>query len=117
MLRDPRALLWDICPAADVVSDFTRGRTIEDYKADRFLRSAVERQLTIVGEAVAQLSRLTPDLAQRIPDQVRVIAFRNLLVHGYDVVVDEVVWAIVQVDLPALRARADQLQEEIDSGS
>jgi uncharacterized protein with HEPN domain len=37
-------------------------RPIEDYKADRFLRSAVERQLTIVGEAAAQLSRLTPDL-------------------------------------------------------
>ena len=117
MLRDPRALLWDVCRAADAVADFTRGKTVGDYKTDRLLRSAVERQLTIVGEAVAQLSRLTPDLAQQIPDQVRVIAFRNLLVHGYDVVVDEVVWSIVQVDLPALRARAAQLLGEIDSGS
>jgi uncharacterized protein with HEPN domain len=79
MLRDPRALLWDICRAADAVTDFTRRKTIEDYKADRLLRSAVERQLTIVGEAVAQLSRLTPDLAQRVPDQIRVIALRNVL--------------------------------------
>src|ERR1700688_2630138 len=86
MLRDPRALLWDICRAADAVADFTCSKTIEDYKADRLLRSAVERQLTIVGEAVSQLSRLAADLAQRIPDQTRVIAFRNLLVHCYDVV-------------------------------
>jgi len=48
MLHEPRALLWDLCRAADVVADFTRGKDIEDYKHDRLLRSAVERQLTIV---------------------------------------------------------------------
>jgi uncharacterized protein with HEPN domain len=117
MLRDPRALLWDICRAADAVADFTRSKTIEDYKADQVLRSAVERQLTIAGEAVAQLARLTPELVERIPDQIRVIAFRNLLVHGYAVVVDELVWAIVQGDLPALRARVAQLLEEMEAGS
>jgi uncharacterized protein with HEPN domain len=67
------ALLWDVCRAADAVADFTRSKTIEDYKADRLLRSAVERQLRIVGEAVAQLSRLKTELAQRIPDPVRII--------------------------------------------
>lgn len=117
MLRDPRALLWDICRAADAVADFSRGKTVDDYKADPVLRSAVERQLTIVGEAVAQLSRLAPDLAARIPDQMRVIAFRNLLVHGYDVVVDDVVWAIIRGDLPTLRASVAQLLDEMGTGS
>jgi len=80
MQRDARVLLWDICHAADAAADFTHGKTIEDYKADRFLRSAVERQLTILGEAVVQLSRLTPELAERIPEQESVIAFRNVLI-------------------------------------
>ncbi|HVT17798.1 MAG TPA: hypothetical protein VHQ90_16670 [Thermoanaerobaculia bacterium] len=44
MQREPRALLWDVCHAADAVADFTRSKTIDDYKADQFLRSAVERQ-------------------------------------------------------------------------
>jgi uncharacterized protein with HEPN domain len=115
MQRDARVLLWDICHAADAVADFTRGKTIEAYKADRFLRSAVERQLTILGEAVVQLSRLTPELAERIPDQGSIIAFRNLLIHGYDAVVEELVWGILEEDLPTLRARVAQLLEELDA--
>jgi len=115
MQRDARAFLWDIRHAAEAVADFTRGKTIEDYKADRLLQSAVERQLTIVGEAVVQLSRLTPALAERIPEQGSIIAFRNLLIHGYAVVVDELVWGILEEDLPALRARAAKLLEEFDA--
>jgi uncharacterized protein with HEPN domain len=115
MQRDARVLLWDICHAADAVADFTRGKAIEVYKADQLLRSAVERQLTILGEAVVQLSRLTPELAARIPEQGSVIAFRNLLIHGYAAVVDELVWGIIQEDLPALRARVAQLLVELDA--
>jgi uncharacterized protein with HEPN domain len=115
MQRDARVLLWDICHAADAVADFTRSKTIEDYKADRYLRSAVERQLTILGEAVVQLSRLTPELAERIPEQGSIIAFRNLLIHGYATVVEELVWGMLEEDLPALRARVAQLLEELDA--
>jgi len=56
MQREPHVLLWDICHAADAVAAFTRGKDLEDYKEDSFLRSAVERQLIILGEAVVQLS-------------------------------------------------------------
>ena len=46
-------------------------------------RSAVERQFEIIGEALGQLARLDPAMAERITDFRRVIAFRNILVHGY----------------------------------
>jgi uncharacterized protein with HEPN domain len=55
MQREPRVLLWDICHAADAVALCTHGKRLEDYKADSFLRSAVERQLILLGEAVVQL--------------------------------------------------------------
>lgn len=70
MRPDPRAYLWDALRAAELVSDFTDSRTFADYQADAMLRSAVERQFEIVGEAksmrsaramgvaVEQLSRL-----------------------------------------------------------
>ena len=117
MQREPRAHLWDICHAADAVADFTRGTSIEDYKRNPLLRSAVERQLTILGEALAQLSKLLPDLAERIPESSSVIAFRNLLIHGYAAVVDEFVWGTIQEDLPALRARVARLLEDLDVSS
>jgi uncharacterized protein with HEPN domain len=117
MQREPHALLWDICHAADAVAAFTRAKRIENYKEDPLLRSAVERQLIILGEAVVQLSKLSPELAAQIPERGSIVAFRNLLIHGYAVVVDEIVWRVLEDDLPALRACAAELIEELDPGT
>ena len=89
MRRDPRAYLADIIEAAGLVIQFTKGLDLEAYRADRMVRSATERQLEIVGEALTQLRRVAPDISARIPDHRRIIGFRNVLIHGYDVVDDE----------------------------
>jgi len=52
MLHDPRAWLWDVRQAADRIAAFTQGRSFADYAADLMLRSAVERQFEIAGEAL-----------------------------------------------------------------
>jgi uncharacterized protein with HEPN domain len=104
MRRDPRALLWDAREAALAIADFIEGRSMEDYLADRMLRSAVERQCEIIGEALSQLRALAPDIAASIPDLRRAVAFRNLLIHGYAAVDDRVVWRTITEDLPRLAA-------------
>lgn len=55
MHADARKLLWDARHAAERVARFTLGKSFADYQADEFLRSAVERQLEIIGEALNQL--------------------------------------------------------------
>ena len=55
------------------------------------LRSAVERQFEIVGEALSQLAKAAPELAAQIPDLPRIVAFRNILRHGYAVVDNTIV--------------------------
>jgi len=52
MQRDPRAYLWDAREAAAAILEFVEGKTFEDYARDRLLRSAVERQFEIIGEAL-----------------------------------------------------------------
>ena len=113
MRRDPRGFLWDVCDAADAIASFVHGRGFGEYTADRMLRSAVERQFEIIGEALSQLARTDPGLAGRFPDLRRVVDFRNALIHGYDRVDDAGVWRVIEVDLPPLRERAAALLEEL----
>jgi len=73
------------------------------------LRSAVERQFLIVGEATTRIRRDEPELLDSIPDWTRVIAFRNILAHDYSRVFDLTVWGIIEVDLTALIATVESL--------
>jgi uncharacterized protein with HEPN domain len=113
MARDSRAFLWDIRTAADAIAEFSRDRTFDGYLSDLMLRSAVERQFEIIGEALGQLARLDPGLAGRVPDLPQVVAFRNLLIHGYASVDHRTVWRAIEEDLPRLRELVARLLAEL----
>jgi len=113
MLRDPRAFLWDVRESASSIIKFVGGRTFEDYLADRMLRSAIEREFEIIGEALSQLSKVAPDVARSIPYAPRAVGLRNVLIHGYAVVQHETIWRTIQEDLPILRTSVDGLLKEL----
>jgi uncharacterized protein with HEPN domain len=102
MPHDPRKSLEDMRRAAEFLRTMTAGRTLDDYRADEVLRSVVERKFEIIGEALNRLGKVDPALAAQIPEHRQIISFRNILIHGYDVIDEAVVWKIVQQDLPVL---------------
>ena len=104
-------LLFDVAEACDLLERFTSGRTFEDYQADAMLRSAVERQLEIVGEALNGVLRLDPSLTKQVSDAPRIVAFRNRLAHGYAAVSDAVVWGVLEGSLPTLHREVRGLLE------
>jgi uncharacterized protein with HEPN domain len=112
MQRDPRAYLWDAREAAAAILEFVAGKTFEDYSNDRLLRSAVERQFEIIGEALNQLCKIEPLWADRIPDVPQIIAFRNVLIHGYASVNDLTVWRTIGEFLPTLYETVTGLLDE-----
>ena len=59
------------------------GKTFEQFNADIVLHSAVERKFEIIGEALAQLARADAEFAAQIPHLREIVAFRNVLIHGY----------------------------------
>ena len=109
---DAAKLLWDARLAAGRIARFTAGKTLADYEADDLVRSAVERQFEIIGEALGALSRIDPDTAARIAELPRIVAFRNLLIHGYASVDNRIVWGVVEGQLQALTTTLAELLSE-----
>jgi uncharacterized protein with HEPN domain len=102
MRLEAKKLLEDIRQASERILEFTENKALSDYTADALLRSGVERQFEIIGEALNRLAKAEPDLADQISHCKRVISFRNILIHGYDIVEDPIVWDVTVNDLPAL---------------
>ena len=96
---DARKLLWDAQQAAERISRFTSSKTFAHYEADEYFRSAVERQFEIIGEALRQLGRVDSATATAIPNASRIIAFRNVLIHGYASVDNRLVWGVIASNL------------------
>ena len=109
MRPEVRKLLIDMQIAGNHVLAFVSRRTLSEYVQDVMLRSAVERQLYIVGEALSQLEKLNVETAAEFEQRRVIVGFRNRLAHGYASLDDEMVWSIATTDLPQLMARVDEI--------
>lgn len=101
--------LHDIQQACELIERFTSGKTVDDFRNDAQLRSAVERQFITIGEALQQVLRIEPDVDNSITDSRRIVNFRNVMVHGYAQIVPETVWGVVETGLTVLHAEVRQL--------
>lgn len=102
MSRDWRLYLDDIAECTRRVAEYTRGMSFEQFVTDTRTYDAVLRNLEIVGEAAKQL----PEEVRRRYTEVAwtdVSRFRDRLAHGYHSLQDEIIWRVVQEDVPALR--------------
>ena len=95
MAPELRKYIWDAKEAAARALRFTAGKSLDDYLGDELLRSAVERQFLILGEALGRVRQLEPSLASRIGDLHQAVALRNQLAHGYAEIDDVIVWGVI----------------------
>lgn len=114
MRLEERKYLFDIKRAADFIDHFCKGKQFQDYCSDDLLKSAVERQFEIIGEALARLAKENPETVKTIPQYRRIIAFRNILIHGYATVDDKIVWGVVENHLPPLQEAVAVLLDDQD---
>jgi uncharacterized protein with HEPN domain len=108
-LRDLKGYLWDVTEACNKIERFSSGKTLEDYLSDELLRSAIERQLIIVGEALAQARQFFPQVNEQLSYVAQIVGFRNRVIHDYLEISDVTVWDIVQTFIPQLKNEAQTL--------
>lgn len=109
MQLEAKKLLQDVMNALELLDRFAMGKTFDDYRQDPMLRAAVEREFEIVGEALRQLADRDPQTAAGIPELRRIVAFRNILIHGYAEVDNEVVWEALTTRVGPLKATVRSL--------
>jgi uncharacterized protein with HEPN domain len=109
MLPESLKLLEDIRAAARHIVDHTHNKTVNEYETDDLLRPAVERYFEIIGEALVRMRKSDSATLSLIPDHVQIIAFRNILIHGYDAIDHHRVWDAIQNSLPQLLTSVESL--------
>ena len=102
--------LDDAAHAAELALKFLAGHSIDEYRADELRRSAVERQVEIVGEACRRALEDEPALRSLLPEAALAVAMRNRIAHGYDTVDDGIVFQTVTTRFAAL---LDGLRREL----
>ena len=95
--------LFDAHRASQLILKFLEDKAYEDYLDDLMLSSAVERQFEILGEALKRIRDKDEGFLEvSIVGWRGAISFRNILAHGYDHLDNDVVWGIIEDDLPEL---------------
>jgi uncharacterized protein with HEPN domain len=111
--REPQKYLYDMLSSCEFLLEFTAGKEVDDYVNERAFRSAVERELQIIGEALIRLEKIAPEVAARIPEYQNIIGFRHVLVHGYDSLDPMTVWNVIETKLDGLSEKVRLL---LDAG-
>ena len=112
MPHDVKKSVWDAMKACRAIQEFSTGQTLETYQSDLMLRSAVERQFEILGEAFNRIDDVDPSFRDRFSEMGDSIGMRNRISHGYDRVSDEFVLIAAQKHIPRLMTKLETWLDE-----
>lgn len=101
--------LWHIADAATNILAISAHRSFDEYETDLQFRWAIERGLTIIGEAMVRLRQVDSEIASCVTDVPKIIGFRNQLIHNYPEIEDTDVWDIIRNQVPLLLAEVRAL--------
>jgi uncharacterized protein with HEPN domain len=105
-----KACLKDIELSIQEIYQFLpKKRNFLAFQKNLKTRKAVERNIEIIGEAMDRILKIDPNI--QITDSRKIVDTRNRIIHGYDVVSDDVIWLIVNKSLPILEQEVKKLLE------
>ena len=113
---DERILKWlfDVKMAIEEIDSYfqTNEKDFFSYRKNLMLKRAVERDLEIIGEAINRILTRDASFEQKITNAKAIIGLRNQVIHAYDNISDESIWAILTNHLPKLKSEIEKLTRE-----
>lgn len=109
MERDANTHLFDVVENCKRITEFIGKIDFETYFHDELIKSAVERRFINIGESLSRLKHTDLTIFSKIASAQRIVGFRNILVHGYESISDQLVWGIIKENLPELQAACEKL--------
>ena len=109
MRTESQRYLDDVVQASAAIGEFCSGKSFAVYTSSILMRSAVERKVGIVAEALLQLEVVDAETFARIPDARQIASLRDYLVEGYAQIENDKIWAFAQSDLLELTATITKL--------
>jgi len=111
MEKEIQTWLEDIKQSIDEIEEFLpERRDFLEFKKDLKTRKAIERNIEIIGEAVNRILNINHEI--KITNARKIVDTRNRIIHGYDTVSEDIIWAIVSNDLKKLRQEIINLLKE-----
>ncbi len=107
MSRDD-AYLLDILDSARAAMKYASGKTWEEFSTSPLLQDAIVRRLEIVGEASSRVSIATQKQYPQLP-WIEMKGTRNRIIHEYDSIELDIIWDIIQKDLPVLVSELEKI--------
>ena len=109
MDRKIKKYLEDIRLAIEDIESFLaqRPRKYSVFLEDTMFRSAIERKLSIIGEALNQALKIDNEIS--ITDAKKIVGTRNYVIHAYDSLRPDMLWKIVINDIPILKQEVTAL--------
>ena len=95
------ASLWDALEAAKRIASYVAGVSFDDYLASTMRRAAVERELTVIAEALKRLSESTTNAHPEIAVPA-IVGLRNRIIHEYETIEHAKIYAIATERIPEL---------------
>jgi len=111
MEKEVKTWLEDIRQSIDEIEGFLpEKRNFLEFQKDLKTRKAIERNIEIIGEAVYRILKINPEI--QITNARKIVDTRNRIIHGYDSISTDIIWAIAIKDLKDLRDEIVKLLEE-----